>query len=167
MGLIKFKPTTSTRRFGSVSDFAELTTDKPYKPLTFPKKSSGGRNANGHITARRKGGGHKRRIRIVDFRRNKFGVAAKVLTVEYDPNRSARIALIQYQDGEKSYILAPDGLKVGEAVMSGEAAEVKLGNHLPIRLIPEGTPVHNIELEPGLGGKLVRAAGGLAQILSK
>jgi large subunit ribosomal protein L2 len=167
MGLIKFKPTTSTRRFGSGSDFKELTTDKPYKPLTYAKKSSGGRNANGHITARRKGGGHKRRIRIVDFRRNKLNVAAKVLTIEYDPNRSARIALIQYQDGEKSYILAPEGIQVGDTVMNGETAEIKLGNHIPLRLIPEGTPIHNIELVPGLGGKLCRSAGGIAQILSK
>jgi large subunit ribosomal protein L2 len=167
MGLIKFKPTTSTRRFGSVADFKELTTDKPYKPLTVAKRSSGGRNANGHITARGKGGGHKRRLRIIDFRRNKFGVPAKVLTVEYDPNRSARIALIEYQDGEKTYILCPEGLTVGQTVMSGETAEVKLGNHLPLRLIPEGTPIHNIELTPGLGGKLARSAGGLAQILSK
>ena len=167
MGLIKFKPTTPTRRFGSVSDFAELTTDKPYKPLTIAKRGTGGRNSNGHITARRKGGGHKRRIRLVDFRRNKFGVPATVLTVEYDPNRSARIALIEYKDGLKSYILCPDGLLVGQSVMSGETAEVKLGNHLPLRLIPEATPIHNIELYPGLGGKLVRSAGGVAQILSK
>ena len=167
MGLIKFKPTTSTRRFGSVSDFAEITTDKPCKSLTLPKRGTGGRNSNGHITARRKGGGHKRRIRMVDFRRNKYGVAAKVLTVEYDPNRSARISLIQYEDGQKSYILCPDGLLVGNSVMSGENAEVKLGNHLPLRLIPEGTPIHNVELQPGLGGKMARSAGGVAQILSK
>ncbi len=166
MGLIKFKPTTPTRRFGSVSDFAEITTKVAYKPLTYTKKSSGGRNSNGHITARRKGGGHKRRC-LVDFRRNKFGVAATVLTVEYDPNRSARIALVQYADGEKAYILCPDGLVVGQTVMSGETAEVKSGNHLPLKLIPEGTPIHNIELQPGLGGKLVRSAGGVAQILSK
>ncbi len=167
MPLIKFKPTTPTRRFGNVNDFAELTTTKPYKPLTESIRRGGGRNSNGHITARRRGGGHKRRYRIVDFRRNRFGVEAKVLTVEYDPNRSARIALIEYKGGEKSYILCPDGLKVGENIMSGETAEVKLGNHLPLRLIPEGTPIHNIELQPGLGGKLVRAAGGVAQILSK
>lgn len=167
MPLIKFKPTTPTRRFGSVSDFSEITTNHPYKPLTIAMRSSGGRNANGHITARRRGGGHKQRYRLVDFRRNRFGVAAKVLTIEYDPNRTARIALIEYQDGQKSYILAPDGLKVGEQVMSGDTAEVKLGNHLPLRLIPEGTPIHNIELYPGLGAKLVRSAGGVAQILSK
>ncbi len=167
MPLIKFKPTTSTRRFGNVSDFSELTTNRPYKPLTEPRKRTGGRNLHGHITARRQGGGHKRRLRLVDFRRNRFGVAAKVLTVEYDPNRSARISLIEYADGEKSYILSPSGLKVGESVMSGDGAEVKVGNHLPLRLIPEGTPIHNIELQPGLGGKLVRSAGGVAQIMAK
>ena len=167
MPLIKFKPTTPTRRFGSVSDFAELTQDRPYKPLTEPKKRSGGRNNNGHITSRHRGGGHKKRYRLIDFRRNRYGIPAKVLTMEYDPNRSARIALIQYEDGQKSYILAPDGLRVGETVTSGPQAEVKAGNHLPLRNIPEGTPIHNIELYPGLGGKLVRSAGGVAQILSK
>lgn len=167
MPLIKFKPTTPTRRFGNVSDFAELTTDKPYKPLTEIRKRTGGRNSNGHITARRRGGGHKKRLRLVDFRRNRYGIPAKVLTVEYDPNRSARICLIEYSDGEKSYILCPDGLKVGDSVMSGDKAEVKIGNHLPLRVIPEGTPLHNIELYPGLGGKLARAGGGLAQMLSK
>lgn len=167
MALIKYKPTTPTRRFANVADFTELTTDKPYKPLTIPHRSTGGRNSNGHITARRRGGGHKRRFRIVDFRRNKFGVPATVLTVEYDPNRSARICLIQYQDGEKSYILCPEGLLVGQVIVSGENAEVKLGNHLPLSAIPEGTPIHNIELYPGRGGQLVRSAGGVAQILSK
>lgn len=167
MGLIKYKPTTATRRFANVADFAEVTATRPYKPLTIIKKRTGGRNSNGHITARRIGGGHKKRLRLVDFRRNKYGIPATVLTVEYDPNRSARIALIQYQDGVKSYILCPEGLVVGQTVMSGETAEVKLGNHLPLRLIPEGTAVHNIELYPGLGGKLVRAGGGIAQILSK
>lgn len=167
MALIKYKPTTSTRRFANVADFVEITADKPYKPLTVARRSSGGRNSNGHITARRRGGGHKRRFRIIDFRRNKFGVPATVLTVEYDPNRSARIALIQYQDGEKSYILCPEGLLVGQTVVSGENAEVKLGNHLPLSAIPEGTPIHNIELYPGRGGQLVRSAGGVAQILSK
>jgi len=167
MALIKFKPTTPTRRFGSVTDFSDLTTSKPYKPLTSPLRKSGGRNANGHITSRRHGGGHKKRLRLVDFRRNRYGIPAKVLTVEYDPNRSAFIALIQYEDGQKSYILCPDGMKVGQTVVSGEGVEVKSGNHLPLRAIPEGTPVHNIELYPGLGGKLVRSAGGVAQILSK
>jgi large subunit ribosomal protein L2 len=167
MPLIKYKPVTPTRRFGNVADFQELTTDKPYKPLTSTRKRSGGRNNNGHITARRRGGGHKKRLRLVDFRRNRYGVPATVLTVEYDPNRSARLALIRYEDGQKSYILCPDGLKVGETVESGDKAEVKVGNHLPLRVIPEGTPIHNIELYPGLGGKLVRAGGGVAQMLSK
>lgn len=167
MALIKYKPTTPTRRFANVPDFAEITTDRPYKPLTVAQRKSGGRNSNGHITARRRGGGHKRRYRIVDFRRNKFGVPATVLTVEYDPNRSARIALVRYESGEKSYILCPEGLLVGQTVVSGEGAEVKLGNHLPLSAIPEGTPIHNIELYPGRGGQLVRSAGGIAQILSK
>lgn len=167
MPLIKFKPTTPTRRFGNVSDFAEITTDKPYKPLTIIRKRTGGRNLYGHITTYHKGGGHKRRIRLVDFKRIKHGLEATVRTMEYDPNRTSRIALIEYADGEKAYILAPDGLAVGEKVASGEQVEVKIGNHLPLRNIPEGTPVHNIELEPGRGGKLVRSAGALARILSK
>ncbi len=167
MPLIKFKPTTPTRRFGSVSDFAELTANTPFKPLTEAKRRTGGRNNHGHITARRNGGGHKKRYRLVDFRRSRFGKPAKVLTVEYDPNRTSRVALIEYEDKQKSYILAPEGLHVGDMVASGPESEVKVGNHLPLRKIPEGTPVHNIELIPGLGGKLVRAAGGVAQILSK
>jgi large subunit ribosomal protein L2 len=167
MALIKYRPVTPSRRFTSSSDFSGLTTQKPYKPLTIPRKGTGGRNSHGHITSRHRGGGHKRRIRIIDFRRLKQGVEAKVLTLEYDPNRSARIALIQYQGGEKNYILAPDGLKVGETVANGPAAEVKLGNHLPLRNIPPGTPVHNIEFRAGQGGKMVRSAGGVAQILSK
>ena len=167
MALIKFKPTSAGRRFGSGGGFSDLTVERPYKPLTIPKKRSGGRNNHGHVTNRRIGGGHKRRIRLIDFRRPRHNAAAEVLTLEYDPNRSARIALIQYQDGEKSYILAPDGLKVGEKVMSGEGVEVKVGNHLPLKNIPEGTPIHNIELEPGRGGKLVRAGGTLATIMAK
>ena len=167
MALIKFKPTTPTRRFGNVSDFSELTTDKPYRPLTEIRKRTGGRNSYGHITVYHRGGGHKRRIRLVDFNRMKHGVNATVRTIEYDPNRTSRIALIEYPDGEKAYILAPDGLSVGQTVSSGAGAEVKVGNHLPLRNIPEGTPVHNIELEPGRGGKLVRSAGALARIMSK
>jgi large subunit ribosomal protein L2 len=167
MALIKFKPTSPGRRFGSAPDFSEITADRPYKPLTIPLRKSGGRNNHGHTTDRRKGGGHKRRYRNVDFRRLRHNLAAQVLTIEYDPNRSARIALIQYPDGDKSYILAPDGLRVGETVMSGAEAEVKLGNHLPLRNIPEGTSVHNIELEPGRGGKLARSGGTLATILAK
>ncbi len=167
MGLIKFKPTTPTRRYGNVSDFSEVTTDRPYKSLTYVKKGSGGRNNHGHITSRRIGGGHKRRIRLVDFRRNRVDVEATVLTVEYDPNRSARIALVEYVGGEKSYILSPDGLKVGDKVVSGSDVEVKLGNHLPLTKIPEGAMIHNVELRPGLGGKLARAGGVAAQILAK
>ncbi len=167
MPLIKFKPTSPGRRFGNVPDFAEITTDKPYKPLTAPYKKSGGRNHHGHVTDRRKGGGHKRRFRIIDFTRTRHNEAAKVLTIEYDPNRSARIALIEYADGKKAYILSPDGLKVGEAVMSGPQVEVKVGNHLPLRNIPEGTSIHNLELQPGQGGKLVRSAGAVATILAK
>ena len=167
MPLIKFKPTSPGRRFGNTPDFSELTTDRPYKPLTEPKRRTGGRNSYGHITDRRKGGGHKRRLRIIDFTRARHDLAAQVLTIEYDPNRSARIALIQYPDGEKAYILAPDGLRIGEQVMSGEKVEAKAGNHLPLQNIPEGSPIHNIELEPGRGGKLVRSAGTLATILAK
>ncbi len=167
MPLIKFKPTTPTRRFGNSHDFREITTDKPYRPLTEIKKRTGGRNLYGHITTYHKGGGHKRRLRLIDFKRIKHGMDGTVRTIEYDPNRTSRIALIEYQDGEKAYILAPDGLSVGQKVASGAQAEVKIGNHLPLRNIPEGTAIHNIELEPGRGGKLVRSAGGLARIISK
>lgn len=167
MGIIKFKPTTPTRRFGNVYDFAELTVDKPFKPLTEIKKRKGGRNLHGHITCRHKGGGHKRRIRLLDFHRKQHDIKAKVLTIEYDPNRSARIALIEYQNSEKSYILAPDTLKVGSFVESGENVEVKIGNALPLKSIPPGTPVHCIEIIPGQGAKMVRSAGCAAQILSK
>lgn len=167
MGLKSYKAITPSRRFTSISDFSDITTDRPYKPLTVAKKGKGGRNNHGHITSRHRGGGHKRRIRIVDFKRKKVDVEAKVLTIEYDPNRTARIALIEYEGGEKSYILAPDGLKVGDTVMSGDKAELKTGNHMPLRNILPGTPVHNIELRPGQGAKMVRSAGGLAQILSK
>src|SRR3989338_398312 len=167
MPLIKFKPTTPTRRFGNVSSFSDLTSRKPYKPLTEIKKRTGGRNAHGHITSYHRGGGHKRRIRLVDFKRATHGSEATVQSVEYDPNRTTWLALIAYPNGEKSYILAPDGLKVGHTVASGESVEVKIGNHLPLRNIPEGTPIHNVELEPGQGGKLVRSAGSLARILAK
>lgn len=167
MALIKFKPTSAGRRFGNVPDFSEITTDRPYKPLTFPCKKTGGRNHHGHVTDRRKGGGHKRRFRIIDFKRLRHHQPAEVLTIEYDPNRSARIALVRYADGKRTYILAPDGLRVGESVVSGDRVEVKVGNHLPLRHIPEGTAIHNIELEPGRGGKLVRSGGTLATILAK
>jgi large subunit ribosomal protein L2 len=167
MALKKRKPTTPTQRFSSVSRFQEVTTTTPYKPLTVMKKSSGGRNAHGHITCRHRGGGHKRRIRLIDFKRNKYDMQAVVKTIEYDPNRTARIALLEYADGEKRYILAPDGLKVGDTVMSGANSEIKTGNHLPLSKIPAGTPIHNIELRPKQGAKLVRAAGGVAQIAAK
>ena len=167
MGLIKFRPVTPTRRYGNVSDFSEITVDRPYKPLTEIRKRTGGRNNFGKITSRRIGGGHKQRIRLVDFRRSRFDVPAKVLTVEYDPNRSARIALIEYTDGQKSYILCPDGLRVGEEVMSGPDVDVQVGNHLPLEKIPDGTKEQKIELQPGRGGKLVRAGGVVAQVLAK
>ena len=167
MALIKFKPVTPGRRFGSAPDFSEITTDRPYKPLTEPKRKSGGRNHHGHVTDRRIGGGHKQRLRLIDFKRLRYNLEARVLTIEYDPTRSARIALIQYPDGEKAYILAPDGLQAGHTVMSGDQVEVKIGNHLPLRNIPEGTAIHNIELEPKKGGKLVRAGGTLASIQAK
>lgn len=167
MGISKYKPVTPTRRFGSVSDFAEITKRKPHKPLTVSKKRTGGRNNHGHTTCRHRGGGHKKRIRIVDFKRNKYDMEAKVLSLEYDPNRTARIALVEYPDGEKRYILSPVGLKVGDVISSGENVEPKVGNHLPLKRVPVGTPVHNIELYPGRGAKLVRSAGGVAQILSK
>ncbi len=167
MALIKRKPTTPSRRYSTVSSFEEITTDKPYKPLTYVKKSSGGRNSNGHITCRHRGGGHKKRHRIIDFKRLKHDMEATVLTIEYDPNRSARIALIQYEDGVKKYMLAPNGLKVDDKIMSGPKSEIKLGNHLPLRLIPPGSQIHNIELRPKQGGKLVRSAGTNATIAAK
>ncbi len=167
MALIKYKPKTPTRRFANVSNFEEVTARKPYKPLTYIKKSTGGRNAHGHITCRHHGGGHKRRYRIVDFKRDKRNMEARVLTIEYDPNRSTLIALIEYKDGEKRYILAPDGLKVGDIVESGENVELKVGNHMPLGAIHAGTFIHNIELRSGQGGKLVRSAGGVAQIAAK
>ncbi|MBI4430751.1 MAG: 50S ribosomal protein L2 [Candidatus Omnitrophica bacterium] len=167
MAIIKFKPVTPTRRFGSITDFSELTTHKPYWPLTRPKRGQGGRNNLGQTTIRFRGGGHKRRLRIVDFKRNRYGDLAAVKTIEYDPNRSARIALIEYVDGQKAYILAPDGMRVGQQVGSGENMEVQTGNHLPLGRIPPGTPVHNIEIDHNRGGQLVRTAGGVAQIMSK
>ncbi len=167
MPIIKFKPVTPTRRFGNAYDFSELTTSTPFRALTEPRKRSGGRNNLGHTTIRFRGGGHKRRLRIIDFKRNRYDQVAVVKTVEYDPNRSSRVALIEYPDGQKAYILSPDGLKVGQKVGSGENMEVQVGNHLPLRKIPPGTPVHNIELDHNRGGQLVRTAGGVAQIMSK
>lgn len=167
MGIKKYKPTTPTRRWTSVSDFKEITESRPEKSLTKILKKSGGRNVYGRITVRGRGGGHKRKFRIIDFKRDKFDVPGKVVTVEYDPNRSSRIALIRYEDEEKRYILAPTELKVGDEVMSGKNAELKSGNTLPMANIPPGIPIHNIELHKGKGGQIVRSAGGLAQILAK
>ena len=167
MPIKKYKPTTPGRRGMSVSTFEEITRTKPEKSLTEPLKKHAGRNNQGRITVRHRGGGSKRKYRIIDFKRNKHGVAAKVFSVEYDPNRSARIALLHYADGEKRYILAPLGVKVGDVLMSGPEAELRAGNALPLRNIPLGMQVHNIELNPGQGGKLVRSAGASAQVLAK
>ncbi|RMF84063.1 MAG: 50S ribosomal protein L2 [Nitrospirae bacterium] len=167
MAIRKYKPTSPGRRHQSVPDFSEITRTTPEKSLLAPLKKSGGRNNLGRITSRRRGGGHKRRYRIIDFKRNKDGVPAKVASIEYDPNRSARIALLHYADGEKRYILAPKGLQVGDRVMSGPEADILPGNHLPLGNIPVGTLIHNIELRPGKGGQLVRAAGTAAQLLAK
>ena len=162
-----FKPTSPGRRQMSMSTFEEITRSKPEKSLLVPKRSTGGRNAQGRITSRFRGGGHKRAYRLIDFKRNKDGVPGKVASVEYDPNRSARICLIHYLDGEKRYILHPVGLKVGDMIVSGPGADIKPGNALPIVNIPVGTVVHNIELIPGNGGQLVRSAGAGAQIMAK
>ncbi len=167
MGIKKYKPYTPSRRFMTTLDFSELTKKEPEKSLLVPLKKTGGRNNQGRITVRFRGGGHKRLYRIIDFKRDKDGIPAKVLSIEYDPNRTAWIALLQYKDGEKRYIIAPDGLKVGDEVISGPQAPLKPGNALPLSDIPEGIEIHNIELIPGGGGKLVRSAGSAAIILSK
>ncbi len=167
MGIKTYKPYTPSRRYMTTSTFEEITKTEPEKSLTKSKKRCSGRNNFGRITIRHRGGGHKRKLRIIDFRREKFGVPAKVAAIEYDPNRSARIALLHYIDGEKRYIIAPHGLKVGDWVQSGPGAEIKVGNALPLAEIPEGIEIHNIELIPGKGGQLVRAAGTYATILAK
>jgi len=167
MAIRKYKPTSPGRRHQSASDFSEVTRTSPEKSLLEPLKKSGGRNNNGRITSRRRGGGHKRRYRVIDFRRNKDGIPARVASVEYDPNRTARIALLVYADGEKRYILAPKGLQVDDALMSGPKGEIVPGNHMPLANIPLGTLIHNIELRPGKGGQLVRSAGTAAQLLAK
>jgi large subunit ribosomal protein L2 len=167
MAVKKFKPTTPTLRYKTVSSFKEITKKTPEKALLEPLRKSGGRNSQGRMTVRHRGGGHKRMYRIVDFRRNKRDIPARVAAIEYDPNRSARIALLFYADGEKRYILAPDQLKVGDTVMAGEKAEIKPGNSLPLRRIPLGMTIHNIELRRGAGGKLVRSAGTAAQLMAK
>ena len=167
MAIKKYKPTSNGRRGMTVSDFAEITTDKPEKSLLAPVKRKGGRNNQGKLTVRHQGGGHKRQYRIIDFKRDKDGIPGRVATIEYDPNRSANIALINYVDGEKRYILAPKNLKVGLEIMSGPEADIKVGNTLPLVNIPMGTIIHNIELKPGKGGQLVRSAGTSAQVLGK
>ena len=167
MALKKFNPTSPGRRFMTALTFDEITKDRPEKALTEPKKRSGGRNNKGRITIWFRGGGHKRRYRVVDFRRDKLGIAAKVAAVEYDPNRSARLALLHYSDGEKRYILWPEGLAVGTSVVSSDTADILPGNCLPLKAIPAGTTVHNLELRPGKGGQIVRSAGGSAQLVAK
>jgi large subunit ribosomal protein L2 len=167
MALRKRNPTSPGRRFQTVSDFAEITTDTPERTLLVPKPRTGGRNANGRKTARHRGGGHKQQYRIVDFKRHKDGVPATVATIEYDPNRNCRIALLHFHDGEKRYILAPRGVKVGDKLANGRDAEIRSGNALPMRYIPVGTTVHNVELRPGGGGKLARSAGSSVQLVAK
>ncbi len=167
MPVKRYNPTSPGRRGTSVSTFEEITRSKPEKSLLRPLKSQAGRNNQGRITTRHRGGGHKRRYRLIDFKRNKDGVPARVATIEYDPNRSARIALLSYADGEKRYIVCPNGLKVGDMLMSGPEAEIRVGNALPLRNIPLGATIHNIELYPGRGGQLVRSAGNSAQLMAK
>jgi large subunit ribosomal protein L2 len=167
MGIRKLRPITPGTRFFSVSTFEEITKTEPEKSLLLPNKKSGGRNNLGRITSRHRGGGHKRMYRIIDFKRDKHGIEAKVAAIEYDPNRSARIALLHYKDGEKRYIIAPDGLKVGATVVSGPGVEVQVGNALPLREIPVSTFVNSVELRPGKGGQLARSAGNSAQLMAK
>ena len=167
MGIKQYKPTTNGRRNMTTNDFAEITTDRPEKSLLAPLNKKAGRNNQGKITVRHHGGGHKRQYRIIDFKRTKDGIPGRVATIEYDPNRSANIALINYFDGEKRYIIAPKGLEVGMEIMSGPEADIKVGNALPLINIPVGTVVHNIELKPGKGGQLVRSAGTSAQVLGR
>lgn len=167
MGLKKFKPTTPALRFKTVSDFAEVTKSTPEKSLLRPLKKTGGRNNHGRVTAWCRGGGHKRRYRLIDFRREKHGVPAKVASVEYDPNRSARIALLHYVDGEKRYIIAPLGIEVGETLVSGPDVEVKNGNAMPLSAVPLGTAIHNLELIPGKGAQVARGAGAECQLMAK
>jgi large subunit ribosomal protein L2 len=167
MGIKKYNPTTPSRRFMSGSDFSEVTVDKPEKSLVRPTKRSSGRNNRGRITMRRRGGGHKRRYRVIDFKRNKEGVPGKVASIEYDPNRSARIALIHFVDGEKRYIIWPKGLEVGEMVVTSDESEVQPGNCMHLHCVPLGTWVHNIEMQIGKGGQLCRSAGSYAQVMAK
>ncbi|MCE1229705.1 MAG: 50S ribosomal protein L2, partial [Firmicutes bacterium] len=167
MSIKLLKPTTPGQRGMSKQGFEEITTDTPERSLVVKLNRTGGRSNTGRITTRHIGGGHKRRYRIIDFKRNKVGVPAKVATIEYDPNRTARIALLVYADGEKRYILAPDGLEVGRTIVSGKEADILVGNALPLRNMPLGTTVHNIEMKPGKGGQIARAAGTFAQLVAK
>lgn len=167
MAIKKFKPTTPSRRQMTVLSFNELTDKKPEKSLTIGLKSKAGRNAQGCLTVRHQGGGHKRLYRIIDFKRNKDGIPAKVIALEYDPNRSANIALVSYADGEKAYIIAPNGLKIGDVLEAGNNADIKIGNTLCLKDIPIGSLIHNIEMRPGKGGQLVRSAGTVAQLMAK
>src|SRR5438309_57730 len=167
MPIKTYRPVTSTRRFQTTLVTDDITTNEPHKPLTEPKQRTGGRRNSGDITSWHRGGGHKRKLRLIDFKRDKFGVPATVAAIEYDPNRSSRIALLNYADGEKRYILQPDGLKVGQKVMSGPKADILLGNALPLQNMPAGTIVHNIELRPGKGGQMARSAGSQAQLVSR
>ena len=169
MAVKKLKPDTPSQRYMSISTFEELTTNKPYRKLTTPIKKTGGRNNKGRITSRRRGGGHKRRYRIIDFKRNKFDIPGEILTIEYDPNRSSRIALVNYEDNEKRYIIAPDGIKVGNVIVSSieNSIPFKIGNTMPLFRIPEGMLIHNIELKIGKGAQLSRSAGSYARIMAK
>ncbi len=167
MALRKRKPTSPARRFMSVSDFKEITSTEPEKSLLEPKPRTGGRNSYGRKTSRHRGGGHKQQYRVIDFKRTKDGIPAKVATIEYDPNRNCRIALLHYADGEKRYILAPKNLNVGDTLQNGQGAEIRVGNALPMRYIPVGTVIHNVELYPGAGGKMARSAGSSVQLVAK
>jgi large subunit ribosomal protein L2 len=167
MAIRKYNPTSAGRRFGSVAKYTEVTKTEPEKSLLRPLKKSGGRNHSGKITARHRGGGNKRMYRIIDFKRDKIDVPGRVASVEYDPNRSARIALVVYKDGDKRYILWPNGLQVGTEIVSGDGADIKVGNSLKLRNIPVGTQIHGIELQPGRGAQIVRSAGGSAQLMAK
>ena len=167
MAIKTYRPTTQTLRYRTTLSSADLTTSRPHKPLTERKYKQGGRRNSGDVTMRFRGGGHKRKLRTIDFKREKLGIPATVVSIEYDPNRSSRIALLAYADGEKRYILQPEGLKVGQKILSGPEADILVGNALPLRNIPPGTQIHNLELKPGKGGQMVRSAGGSAQLVAK
>ena len=167
MPIRTYKPTSAGRRFQTVQVFDEITTDQPYKPLTEPLPKSGGRNNRGELTSWWRGGGHKRMYRVIDFKRDKRDIPGKIITVEYDPNRSARIALVQYADGDKRYILQPNGLKVGDSIVAGDNVDILPGNALPLKNIPLGTMIHNVELKPGKGGQIARGAGSAVQLIAK